>query len=1588
MFRSSETRISDITLEERAGLDGRPTQIWGSDKDVSDDVPFTDVEDDFVRIAENIANTQPTPNTAAGIFGDGWKARIKILAEAASCDDGVCEEILKHLERIALVLVALHGQSTTSGVIATMMLYAKTYCPESHLHQLRDTLSVLLGMENQSEQEGSGEKGEPTWLTLLKSAKDNWELVTRSPTFNRVSALLSFGTVLGLIGHIPSLELSNGAIIKFVDLQFGKHVKAYDLVDAVFSTIIHFIERGHRAFVKRSWKLFFLENEEAAELDELYGLVMKWHDSVMIGDIQEAFGKSETDYQAVLAEAIERHKAAYYGMKPGFEKNVYWNKLAQLQQRDLAFFRHRRAGGLRVAPYCILLTGASSVGKSSVYSIITSYLLKTFQLGEPGNVVTLNEVEQFESQMRSDTTIVGFDDICNTQASFTGGKNPLERIIRYGNNVKQTANMADLEMKGKIFLQPKALVGTTNVPGLMAAKLSNEPVSVLRRFDIHVTVRVKPEYWKEGSHMLEPSKVPDAPVPDIWEFDLFYCVGQPDSRASTQRLADIPTMDPRVFKGKQMLGIDIFELLEFIGFKFDEHHSRQKKFVDRSNTLHTSIETCSKCFRLKARCECVELVSVPPESLDKQFRVEQMVTAFTTARWLHRFHIHRLFMFERINHFLALFALYRNRHMLWISLRGAFIATLIGTIGGICAMVYSDLPGPLCLFTMFVLWAALFDRTHGEILSAYEQALSMQNFGVTASQVLWNPLFKTVCSSVVIYGIYQVAKCYFAFRNMVPQGNLVPASYDDVVARDKEENPWAVPVVAPMPSTQQSRTVLREDMLRLVEANTMYMESESGSELRVFFIKSNLALVPGHMMDPVPGKKVREEFVVTMRRAMPNGTRSEFRARLSKTYSYRLQNVDARVVWVPNAPSMRDLTKFLLTDYTPRPMPGTFINRLANGTIRRTDVMTTVLRGQIQYDLDYATYVGLCGAPLVGHTKGNVILGIHVAGSTGGVRGAAAPIIQSDIDLAVSYLNKVPGFVATASMGDMPQTIYGKQCIVETEVHPKSPVNFLDKGTTVEYFGRCTGRSTAVSRVTTSAISKLVTKHMDIPNNFGPPKFKGPDGRSPWHPWRESLNTCGHPTIGVPGSALRWAVIDYLTPLIRECSRVPQWKNLKPLERLQNVNGINGCRFINAIPPSTSPGFPLAGKKSDLMVFLDPEQHPDWAAPRDFLPHIWEEAQRLKDAYRRGERGYPIFKACLKDEPTKKTKDKVRVFQAASLALQLNLREYFLPIARFLSMNPILSEIAVGINAMGPEWQQLHDHITKFGRENILAGDYSKYDLTMSSQLMFAAFSVLIEIAQVCDYSTDDIAVMKAMTADVCYAVTAFNGDLVELLGSNPSGHNLTVYINSIVGALLLRAYHYERIGAGNFRKVVAAMTYGDDLKASVHPSLHYDFNHIAYANWLSTIGMKFTMPDKTSTPTPFMKDEDCDFLKRKSVFIEELGMCVGALEIESIVKPLHCGLQSKVLTPTEQAVTNLDSAVFEFFCHGRDEYEKRRRQLINIAEDAKLSGQCRNLDKGFDYWVALWRNKYLGEDNPVVDSNGATLNILVHSDDSDAIVE
>jgi hypothetical protein len=166
-------------------------------------------------------------------------------------------------------------------------------------------------------------------------------------------------------------------------------------------------------------------------------------------------------------------------------------------------------------------------------------------------------------------------------------------------------------------------------------------------------------------------------------------------------------------------------------------------------------------------------------------------------------------------------------------------------------------------------------------------------------------------------------------------------------------------------------------------------------------------------------------------------------------------------------------------------------------------------------------------------------------------------------------------------------------------------------------------------------------------------------------------------------------------------------------------------------------------------------------------------------------------------------------------------------------------------------------------------------------------------------------------------------------------------------------------------------MTYGDDVKGSVKKGYDW-FNHISYANFLKERDMIFTMPDKESTPTMYMRDEEADFLKRRNIFNEDTGLLHGALDEASCFKMLHTAMESTSDSMDELACKNIDNALREWWQYGREHYEMRREQMKEVVA-AHTLGKIDMLNKSYDVYLKEWTKKYIDKPDDEVPLDEST---------------
>lgn len=1558
--------------------------------------------------------------------------------------------IIREVEGVMLLMVNLSQQSTALGVITSVLTWAQGRCSKSLFQTLTGYIHEMLSTEQSS--------GTPDWLTCLRDVKQNWELCKNNRAFKQVSKLLGCLVMIGLC-DVSDLTFNVGNFKVMAPDVCERHTSALDIADALFETIVFFTEGAYMCYQTRSLRPMLINDRTAMELDAEYAQVMAWYELVKNGNLKKFADISDQEFEERLNNLSSNLRNLSQSLK-GLDKKLVLDKFQKILIVQNDYVTKKIASGVRHSPWAIELFGESSQGKTTlgdqlIDAVLTSQNLPTDKRFRCAH----NPGDKFMSNWTSDKLVMIFDDVANDKSNFVE-RPPTRAIIDVCNNQMYYAPKAELDAKGRCFVEPWIAMATTNKKDLDAATYSNCPYSIQRRMTC-ITVRAKPEFQRiedgvtcgiDSAKVREHYTVDGVYTPpmydDIWEIDIEVAV-------KPEMLHQVAEYKPITYRGKVMQNITMGECIQWGIDSFAIHKKNQEAMLEGMRKRTEKMQKCVEegCIHLRGNCpdhpdpicplaqdpclpdgmtaeELAEEERNDPhyqeilrqraeEHRDELERVRNKTRAIRNNGYDPHFGFETVGacrklwgavcktkdtvidgLYDRVDHDVSNLIyekgtkflksidwvkivpteIMENNHT-WNIFRYIYKDKLISdytyesrrlklTFLFSITMLYFAVPWKLFLVLAglaFVRYMCamrcLYDKVENELFDE----LKTKNMEISPMLKRYRDDYaKVICGvSVGIAALYAISRAYRAYRanQQAIQGSLEPKTPQEIEERDKEQNVWTTVSTRELPIGQVSKTTGPQQLLNNVEKALLYGTIadpvRGNGMMNCMMISSNVMLVPDHYFT-----EYGDQLNVTFRKSNPESSGGKFVGVLHKDFSHLIEDTDIRVCYVANGGTYKNLVNHFPTGDMPkspfqlrwRARDGSFVR--AKG-LTEPRVVETVkqFKGGMYQNLTIDTFGGMCGAAVVSESVHSVILGIHLGGTAGTPVGCYGSVTQQQLHTAFTALRKMEGVVLTGSAGVFETKVLGVQLLTGAALHNKSPLKFLPADSQIEYFGTCPGRTVTKSSVCVTPISEHVMEVCNVPNVYHGPKLN-PD----WFGWQGCLANMANPALPYPPDLLAVAIKDYKEPLIKICAD-KKWSNARPLTDQENLNGIRGKKFVDAINLNTSVGFPLTGPKRDHVIELEPTE--EWPSNRILEEELMVEIRRIENLYKKGERGYTIAKACKKDEIL--SKEKCRIFFGNPLSLTFLIRKYFLPILRILQMNPLTAECAVGINSHGPEWEQFYKYVTKYGLKRLLGGDYKKYDQKLTAQLLLASLRILIDCARVCNYKQEDLDVMEAMCGDIVYAYIAFNGDLVGLTeGSHISGNSLTVILNGICGSLNLRCAFYTIFPTDHFesrevfRECVALGTYGDDNIGSVKEGFE-SFNIKSVAEFLAKYGQTYTMPDKDSQMSAFLKEDQFEFLKRTSVYHERLGVHVGALCDKSIYKSLHCYMREKgcVNTPEYACAINIDGALREWFNHGPEKFERQRDLMVEVAKRANISHLCTTLNKNYVERVAEWHDTY-----------------------------
>ncbi|APG78435.1 hypothetical protein 1 [Hubei picorna-like virus 1] len=1361
-------------------------------------------------------------------------------------------------------------------------------------------------------------------------------------------------------------------------------IKQSDLVGTVLNFLTWLLKSGHALFTgKLTLHDFFTKPSETQLFDMRVAKLDYYRAELEAGRYEEV---------TMTAFGLEVHTLMTFANQLQRVANKQLRLTLANQQRKIhshwTWFKTAEASQpIRRAPYGVLLYGGTSVAKSCMMSIMTRMLQEAMGISVgPEYVYNYNPAEAYMTGFDHQKNTIELDDAGNTEVQFAD-KQVSSVLIDLINNNKRIAVMADLESKGQYLIKPDIVLVTTNVEQLHAGQTSVNSVATLRRLNWHLTIRIKKEFATPGGAMRDDVD-PFAERLDVWDIDM--C--QWATKEGTEK-------DPVKINIKN--NMSFAEVMEFLTVDAARYKAAQTLAVSNTTALkQTPLCPHKLIYYMCKKCHAEDPRVLPPQPVvvEPQMGFEYMRTfgfAMMNRGTIHPYRLLRAFWVVKIYNFLlstercvrmacavqltrADMAARASLHTIifsglqvawlaiWLSLQALFVKALIVSI--IC-----NLCAYLLLLTGIASWY-------------YRQPLA-QNVTAAVKSVVPECNAKNAKKFVgllavvgVMYGVYKV----WRRTNVKPQGGF--ASKIEGVSNHKEL--YNTLIMKPMPVNFDVKTASADQIATCMQPRLYigrFLQSkdplEASNNCVVVPICSETALVPWHILRDNKYKYVqihrysygannghRLFSIEGCWKRIPNtdfcilsspvfGDQKDIRSWFPKgsilgedRERICVRNVGCQLIWAKGERTRNHTTlEFEVT----KGVGKVNANSMIVSDMEKTHNL--VYWGG-KYTSCMPTWDGMCGSLLVtDRQSGPMIIGLHSAGGVGTTAARFCTIGLDDINNTMESMKSeiVPNSIMHESSDHKVHLDFKDTVFRYTEKRPIKDTASYVRG---EY--DILGYNTAPQRTFRSNV--MVTIWSSELTAMGIPRMhEAPQIMNTFIPWNVWLTNVSAPSM-IEAPYLLRARDEYAKHIVDELDKHPEWnlsEKIRPLSHDVVLAGLDGVKGIDAINRSTSMGIPYCKSKSEYIKPVD-KRVEGISHPVDIPEFLKKEIREMENQLKMGQRVYVAHRCNLKDEAVKLNKLKVRVFMGSPFSYLYLMRKYFLPISAFMQEHPLMFETAVGINCYNNQWSELYKFLTRHGTKTMVAGDYKAYDQKMEIALTKAAFEILLMICAYAGYDEEQMTICRGLMTETIAGCYDLKGEWIGLTSANPSGHALTVIINSIANSIQVRAAFYKLTPDQTlqFAKYVALCTYGDDNIMGVSEKVPW-FNHTSIAAVMKEWGITYTMAEKEALSVPYINISECSFLKRRWVWCERRKRFMAPLEEASIFKTLHTYVASKAIGIGEHHAHLLISANREYFMHGDDVFREKHAVLTALAVEYDLTHHFAGMRlpdlEALDAWVA-----------------------------------
>lgn len=1483
---------------------------------------------------------------------------------------------------IARVVIAASSQHVSPGAIANIRKYMKEgdfFQPEE-----RDELQES---EDSLRPEGLFSMDIEKLLTGLRDSSVQLRFLPLT------KAIMSTMMLMIVSGMKPSAAMSDGKMSDVFEVWESKIVDTLsfkNLTDCI-AEIFEFSVQVVRAIKNgESVKNFILPNT----LHKQYAAIMPMEQVMLDNALETQYGVTTGQFGATVDELLENMEFALAKSKSSHERTIYTRyclDLRRLRKRVGDFVKNH---SFKMEPYMLSIFGESGLAKSSLVQIFINTYSQVLGREIPDSQIAyVAGISNFDDGVTNATEIVVADDIANIVPSEAERNSSfLAQIIRIGNNTPAMTRQAELTMKGQHFWRNGLTLATTNVQNLLAHTISKKPYSLVRRFQ-HIEIFVKEEFRVDGKHAIDVNKVAHvkgsageilAPMHLVQRFHF-------EETGSAGQLKRVNDGSPIPFP----------DFLKIFAEEVQDKRVKQTRYINSLQRMKDT-EHCDICFAPKAPGWCKHVhEEMQPESVAM---VSHLATSglHQSFYWLTNLvmQLHIPSFFPLLENYLGLVTMIGLAFMvggnhiqferlelkaLWYSMGFVLLSA-----GVFFYSFYISFRVGLFVWSLWLIFSMVLGSVG--IARAVFRHVSEDIRRRCRPQMDVNPVLRGVAYMGTIMCAVKLAlslRNMYTTRKPLPEGNLMPKSRDDFEARNAESSEWDRPTIQKAYPFDKCMTMTHDQAIDRLSASVWRFEIEGNGKKSigsVLFLTSQLCVIAEHSWEKIQTMDLEVTKMSFFKRVDQLGENFS-------TYIVNHANIlsddkksDHVILKLSSSPSMPHILDFF-PEHKNHRCSFSMVFRDEDGELSypiskynsgfyKVSGLCGSWKGS-KHTLSSSSAAGNCSSPAVSRDKPHHIVGLHSAGSLRGNTAVTFCVTRAEVQSAIDSLRF--GSMEPEGVDIYPVALtsapnlspYGEvKATLFDEAPERAAVNWCPENgrTMVTFFGDDPHARISPSSTIRNSMMKPLLEEAGCDVNFGPPQFNSNRTHSTY------LNLRRTAMKDIPPSIVKMAVSDYLDPILEKIEELGiKNKSFLPLDEV--LNGRKGARFIGPINESTSAGFGLKGKKDRYLdISYDPKDN-----GRKIIaatPIVSDRFDAMMRQYASGCTNGIVLRSALKDEAVKYDPATGRPAKVDRLFMSCGMADVFCQkamlgeVAQVLQSMPLLSELAVGINSTTDEWDQVYQHIIAWNPDGVMEGDFSKYDVRESGQLMRAAGYIFLRIAEAIGYSSYELSAMEAMIQESVNNYRLFGGSLISIDGWMSSGIWQTLIGNGVGNAIAHRCGFYlskvngkhvfQRYQPGKFcyRELVHSIFQGDD---SLSATRDVRFNMRVMKAFCDEYGMVYTAGDKKSEIVDFVPADMAKFCKRGFYFHPKIGMRVGNLAVESLIKSL-CTYTSSVTSEETVLTETMDANLRELARHPVEVFEKYRAIYDGVVSELGIRNLVKYIDRTYDEWWEVLGKVYRGE--------------------------